>query len=122
MGLGFFGGLSVEETAGGIALHDARNLALYLSKDLLPEVRMKDKARAQIASLTRCRPTSRHAWTPTTHSTSAIASPEMRVVHDIAGGQTMVQRARNVELIDGKAFFEALQQRRGRIGMITAAR
>ncbi len=26
--------------------HDARNLALYLAKDLLPEVRMKDKARA----------------------------------------------------------------------------
>jgi len=37
--------------------HDARNLALYLSKDLLPEVRMKDKTRAQIASLTQTRDT-----------------------------------------------------------------
>ncbi len=37
--------------------HDARNLALYLAKDLLPEVRMKDKARAQIASLTQTRDT-----------------------------------------------------------------
>ncbi|MCZ2078117.1 MAG: transposase [Bryobacterales bacterium] len=35
--------------------NDARNLALYLSKDLLPEVRMKDKTRAQIASLTQTR-------------------------------------------------------------------
>ena len=37
--------------------HDARNLALYLAKDLLPEVRMKDKTRAQIARLTRTRDT-----------------------------------------------------------------
>ncbi len=35
--------------------NDARNLALYLAKDLLPEVRMKDKTRAQIASLTQTR-------------------------------------------------------------------
>jgi transposase len=35
--------------------NDARNLALYLSKDLLPEVRMKDKTQAQIASLTQTR-------------------------------------------------------------------
>jgi transposase len=37
--------------------NDARNLALYLSKDLLPEVRMKDKTQAQIASLTQTRDT-----------------------------------------------------------------
>lgn len=37
--------------------NDARNLALYLAKDLLPEVRMKDKSRAQIASLTQTRDT-----------------------------------------------------------------
>jgi transposase len=37
--------------------NDARSLALYLAKDLLPEVRMKDKARAQIASLTQTRDT-----------------------------------------------------------------
>jgi len=30
--------------------HDARALALYLSKDMLPEVRMKDKELAQLAS------------------------------------------------------------------------
>ena len=36
---------------------DARNLALYLAKDLLPEVRMKDKTQAQIASLTQTRDT-----------------------------------------------------------------
>jgi len=35
--------------------NDARNLALYLAKDLLPEVRMKDKPQAQIASLTQTR-------------------------------------------------------------------
>lgn len=35
--------------------NDARNLAPYLSKDLLPEVRMKDKVQAQIASLTQTR-------------------------------------------------------------------
>src|SRR5262245_40746301 len=35
--------------------NDARNLALYLAKDLLPEVRMKDKIQAQIASLTQTR-------------------------------------------------------------------
>jgi len=37
--------------------HDARNLALYLAKDLLPEVRMKEKTEAQIASLTQTRDT-----------------------------------------------------------------
>jgi transposase len=37
--------------------NDARNLALYLAKDLLPEVRMKDKTQAQIASLTQTRAT-----------------------------------------------------------------
>jgi Transposase len=36
--------------------NDARNLALYLA-NLLPEVRMKDKTRAQIASLTQTRDT-----------------------------------------------------------------
>jgi transposase len=35
--------------------NDAKNLALYLAKDLLPEVRMKDKTQAQIASLTQTR-------------------------------------------------------------------
>jgi len=37
--------------------NDARNLALYLEKDLLPEVRMKDKRQAQLASLTQTRDT-----------------------------------------------------------------
>jgi transposase len=37
--------------------NDARNLALYLAKDLLPKVRMKDKTQAQIASLTQTRDT-----------------------------------------------------------------
>jgi transposase len=37
--------------------HDARTLALYLSKDMLPEVRMKDKERGQLASLTQTRDT-----------------------------------------------------------------
>mgnify|MGYP005857462769 CR=1 FL=1 len=35
--------------------NDARTLALYLSKGMLPEVRMKDKIHAQIASLTQTR-------------------------------------------------------------------
>jgi len=37
--------------------NDARNLGLYLEKDLLPEVRMKDKTQAQLASLTQTRDT-----------------------------------------------------------------
>jgi len=37
--------------------NDARSLALYLSKGLLPEVRMKEKTQAQIASLTQTRDT-----------------------------------------------------------------
>src|SRR5882672_11816801 len=37
--------------------NDARNLALYLEKDLLPEVRMKEKTQAQLASLTQTRDT-----------------------------------------------------------------
>jgi transposase len=36
---------------------DAELLALYLSKDLLPEVRMKDKEHGQLASLTQTRDT-----------------------------------------------------------------
>lgn len=34
---------------------DAYNLALYLSKGLLPEARMKDKERAQLSSLVQTR-------------------------------------------------------------------
>ncbi len=37
--------------------NDARNLALYREKDLLPEVRMKDKTQAQLGSLTQTRDT-----------------------------------------------------------------
>ena len=37
--------------------HDARALALYLSKGLLPEVRMKDKEHGELASLTQTRDT-----------------------------------------------------------------
>src|SRR5690349_605601 len=37
--------------------HDARLLSLYLSKNLLPEVRMKDKEHGQLASLTQTRDT-----------------------------------------------------------------
>jgi transposase len=37
--------------------NDACNLALYLSKGLLPEVRMKEKTQAQMASLTQTRDT-----------------------------------------------------------------
>ncbi|HEX8871606.1 MAG TPA: IS110 family transposase, partial [Candidatus Acidoferrum sp.] len=37
--------------------HDARALALYLSKGRLPEVRMKDKEHGQLASLTQTRDT-----------------------------------------------------------------
>jgi transposase len=37
--------------------NDARLLALYLSKDLVPEVRMKSKQHAQLASLTQTRDT-----------------------------------------------------------------
>jgi transposase IS116/IS110/IS902 family protein len=37
--------------------NDARNLALYLAKDLAPEVRMKEKTEAQIASVTQTRDT-----------------------------------------------------------------
>src|SRR6204780_2578513 len=37
--------------------HDARTLALYLSKNMLPEVRMKDKEHGQLASLTQTRDT-----------------------------------------------------------------
>ena len=37
--------------------NDAKTLALYLSKDMLPEVRMKDKLHAQLASLAQTRDT-----------------------------------------------------------------
>ena len=37
--------------------NDARNLALYLEKNLLLEVRIKDKTQAQLASLTQTRDT-----------------------------------------------------------------
>jgi transposase len=37
--------------------HDARTLAFYLSKEMLPEVRMKDDLHAQLASLTQTRDT-----------------------------------------------------------------
>ena len=37
--------------------NDARMLSLYLSKNMLPEVRMKDKEQAQLASLTQTRDT-----------------------------------------------------------------
>lgn len=42
---------SVNKTDG----NDARRLAIFLSKGLLPEVRMKDKGHAQVASITQTR-------------------------------------------------------------------
>ncbi len=47
----------ISQTVKKTDPNDARNLALYLAKDLLPEVRMKEKTEAQIASLTQTRDT-----------------------------------------------------------------
>ncbi len=47
----------VSESVKKTDHNDAQALALFLAKDLLPEVRMKDKTRAEIASLTQTRQT-----------------------------------------------------------------
>src|SRR5437667_118430 len=48
------------------------------------------------------RPARRHAGTPAANPPSAIANSGMRIIHDVAGGQTTMQRARNVEPVDGE--------------------
>jgi transposase len=47
----------IRESVKKTDSHDARTLAFYLSKGMLPEVRMKDKLQAQLASLTQTRDT-----------------------------------------------------------------
>src|SRR5215467_11240947 len=42
----------------------------------------------------------------------------MRIVHDVAGRQAAMLRARNVQPADGEAFLQAFQQRSGRIRII----
>src|SRR5712692_12059563 len=59
-----------------------------------------------------CRPTRWHARTPAANSASTIANSGMRIIHDVAGGQTTMQRARNVEPVDSEAFLHSFQQRR----------
>jgi hypothetical protein len=54
--------------------NDARNLALYLEKDLLPEGRMKDKTQAQLASLTQTPDTLVKLWTSSNKALPTIRS------------------------------------------------
>jgi transposase len=61
---------SVKETDP----NGARNWALYLEKDLLPEVRMKDKTQAQLASLAQTRDTLVKLRTSLKNSAQHLAS------------------------------------------------
>ena len=45
----------ISQSVNKTDVNDARRLALFLSKGLLPEVRMKDKMHAQMASITQTR-------------------------------------------------------------------
>src|SRR5260370_12451679 len=55
--------------------NDARLLSLYLSKGLLPEVRMKDKEHGQLASLTQTRAPLLKLRTPLTNKANNILRP-----------------------------------------------
>src|SRR6266705_1135852 len=65
-----------------------------------------------------CRPARRHTRTPAANPASAIANSGMRIIDDVAGGQTTMQRARNVEPVEGEAFLQSFQQRRGCVGIV----
>src|SRR5207248_1753098 len=54
-----------------------------------------------------CRPACRHAWTPTANPARTTADAGVRTIHDIAGRQATMQRARNIEPIDGEAFLQS---------------
>jgi hypothetical protein len=42
----------------------------------------------------------------------------MRIVHDVAGRQTTMQRTRDIQPVDGEALFQAFQQRCRRLRML----
>src|SRR5437762_13694512 len=42
----------------------------------------------------------------------------MRTIQNVAGGQTTMERSRNIEPVNGEAFFQAFQQRSRRLGII----
>src|SRR5436305_6645828 len=42
----------------------------------------------------------------------------MRIVQEVAGGQTTMQRSRNIEPVNGEAFFQAFQQRSRSLGIM----
>src|SRR5690349_14947534 len=65
-----------------------------------------------------CRPARRHPGTPAANPAGAIANPGMRIVYDVAGGQTTMQGAWNIEPIDGEAFLQSFQQRRRSLGIV----
>src|SRR6266508_2335216 len=44
-----------------------------------------------------CRPARRNSRTPAAHPAGAIANSRMRIVYDVAGGQTTMQGAWNIE-------------------------
>src|SRR5207237_10537709 len=63
------------------------------------------------------RPARRHSRTPAAHPAGAIANSRMRIVDDVAGGQTTMQGAWNIEPIDGEAFLQSFQQYRRGLGI-----
>src|SRR5260370_7280573 len=54
------------------------------------------------------RPARRHSRTPAAHPAGAIANSRMRIVYDVAGGQTTMQGAWNIEPIHGEPFPPSL--------------
>src|SRR4030095_16827158 len=65
-----------------------------------------------------CRPARRHSRTPAAHPAGAIANSRMRIVYDIAGGQTTMQGAWNIEPIDGETFLQSFPHRRRGLGIV----
>src|SRR6266496_1180168 len=85
-----------------------------------PEISMAHDLAERLFDLQErgCRPARRHSRTPAAHPAGAIANSRMWIVYDVASGQTTMQRAWNIEPIDGEAFLQSFQQCRRGLGIV----
>jgi hypothetical protein len=79
---------------------------MILRKDFSPSKNATDDQRAGIPGLQQ------HTWRVPTLQAG------MGIVHNVAGGQTSMQRTRYIEPVDGETFFQSFQQGCGGLGII----
>src|SRR5438270_5094534 len=85
-----------------------------------PEIPVAHQVAVRLFTLHKgcCRPARRHSRSPAAHSAGAPANSRVRVIDDVTGSQTAMQRTWHIQSINVEALLQALEQRTGRVGII----